>query len=102
MSHEPTPQEIREMLEKKGASQIRLRLIAGALPLRWFEHAVQWLAELDDAERSRSEASQASQMRTALSASRAAWIAAKAAIVAAVIAIIGTVVTVLAWIFPRH
>jgi hypothetical protein len=61
-----------------------------------------WLAELETDDRIRNEASQASQMRTALSAERAAWIAAKAAISAAILTIIGTIIMILTWLFPRH
>jgi hypothetical protein len=100
MTDEPTPSEMRHMLEKQGAEKTRIQLTTGNLPMTWAPHAISWLAELDAAERARNEASQVSQMRTALSANRAAWIAAIAAIIAAVIAMIGTIVTVLAWVHP--
>ncbi len=94
--------EDRARFETMGHSHVRLVATSTGFGHPLQSHAQEWLGELEDAARARSEDSQASQMRTALSASRAAWIAAIAAIVAAVIATIGTIVTVLAWIFPRH
>lgn len=92
----------RQVFERMGAPQVRYLLMSGNLSQSYVKHAVDWLAEWDDSERSRKDASQASQMRTALSAKNAAWIAAIAAIIAAVTAIIAAVVTYLAWIFPKH
>jgi anti-sigma-K factor RskA len=89
-------------LERMGAPRVRLLLTTGGLSQHLMAEALDWLAQLDEDERARSEASRASQMRTALSAKKAAWIAAIAAIAAVVIAIIGIIVTYLSWTFPVH
>src|ERR1700722_14030085 len=98
----PISKEDRQRLEQMGEALVRLKARPPGFNHPLQTSALEWLGELDEAERTRNEASQASQIRTALSANRAAWIAAKAAIVAAAIAIIGIIVTVLAWLFPRH
>jgi hypothetical protein len=93
---------MRRILEAEGAAKVRLKLMTNGLNQSYVPVAVEWLAELEDAERSRKEASQASQVATDLSTNRAAWIAAKAAIVAATIAIAAIIVSILLWLFPRH
>jgi hypothetical protein len=92
----------KQTLERIGAPRVRLLLYTGGLAPHLNTNAVAWIAQLDEEDRLRNEASKASQMRTALSAKKAAWIAAIAAIIAAVIAIIGTIVTYLSWSFPIH
>jgi uncharacterized protein (DUF1697 family) len=99
MEEQETP---KQNLERLGAAKVRILLQTGNLVQHLVAPATQWLAELDEAERSRNEASQASQIRTALSAKKAAWIAAIAAIIAAVVAIISTVLTYLSWIRSIH
>jgi hypothetical protein len=78
----------RARLTELGEARVRLQVTTNGFGHPFHSSALQWLAELDEAARARSDASQVAQMRTALSASRAAWIAAIAAIVAA--AIIGS------------
>jgi len=58
--------EVRRYLENQGAANIRHLLFSGTLPSEMIPSAVQWLRELDEAERAQREASQAEQMRTAL------------------------------------
>jgi hypothetical protein len=96
------PETPRQAFERMGVHQVRYLLISGNLAQSWVKHAVGWLADHDESERSRNDASQASQTRTALSAKNAAWIAAIAAIIAAVTAIIAGIVTYLSWAFPRR
>jgi CHASE3 domain sensor protein len=91
----------KQALERMGAPRVRILLTTGYLSQRLMDEAVGWLAQIDESDRARSEASQASQMRTTLSAKKAAWIAAIAAIIAAVTALIGIVVTYLSWV-PVH
>ena len=78
----------RQYLEREGAEKVRLTLLAGNLEGEFVDPATTWLAELDEAERVRNKAAQASTKW-------AAWIAAIAAIIA-------VVVTVLAWLYPQH
>jgi CHASE3 domain sensor protein len=92
----------KQTLERMGAARVRILLFSGNLLQHLMAEAVDWLAHLDEDERSRSEASQASQTRTALSTKNAAWIAAIAAIIAAVIAIITIVATFISWAFLSH
>jgi hypothetical protein len=87
--------ESREKFEAQGRNLTMYHLQLDNMPSDEKPEIVEWLAEFDNAERARIEASQAAQMRAAVSANRAAWIAAVAAIAAAVIG-------VLAWVFPRH
>jgi hypothetical protein len=89
-------------LEHHGEAQVRLLISSGGLPTHLSMLALKWLSEKDQESRRLSEASHASQMRTALSAKKAAWIAAIAAIIAAVVTIIGTIITYLAWLWPRR
>jgi hypothetical protein len=79
-----------KQLEEMGPSAVRELLVQWTGSAR--TEAIAWLASHDEEERSRNEASQASQIRVALSARRAAWIAAIAAIIAAIAAIITIVV----------
>lgn len=76
--------------EEMGPDTLRVRL--GQYTGEVFRQAIEWLAQKDLEERSRNEATQAEQMRVALSANRAAWIAAFAAIIAAIAAIVTIVV----------
>jgi hypothetical protein len=85
----------KETLERLGAERVRIMLTTGMLLPHLVREATEWLAQLDAEDRSRNEASQASQMDAALSTKKAAWIAAIAAIIAAGIAI-------LSWAFPHH
>ena len=95
--------EHRLRFEELGESAVRLHVLTGGFPDGPIHgDALTWLSEREDASRSRSDVSQASQIRTALSAKNAAWIAAIAAIIAAIITIVGIIVTVLAWLYPRH
>jgi len=89
----------KQTLERMGAARVRILLLSGNLLQRLTAEAVEWLAHLDEDDRSRSEASQASQMRTDLSTNNAAWIAAIAAIIAAVIAIVTIITTFISWAF---
>jgi hypothetical protein len=86
-----------ESLKRMGASPVRYYIATESLTQPLKKHAIDWLAQLDDAERERNEASQASQIRTALSAKTAAWIAAIAAIIASVLTIISIVISYLSW-----
>lgn len=97
----PINKEDRARLEQMGEAFVRLKVMTSGFGHPFHSAALEWLAERDDDERSRNEASQTSQMRTALSAERAAWIAAKAAIIAVVATIIGIIIMILTWIFPR-
>ncbi|MGO8845119.1 MAG: hypothetical protein ACLQFI_07285 [Methylocella sp.] len=92
----------REHLEKLGAAKTRLLLATDTLQRHLVTPAAQWLAELDEIDRTRNKAFQVSQMRIALSAERAAWIAALAAMSAAAIATATGVLTILVWVFPSH
>ena len=99
MSEPETPFE---SLKRMGAARVRYYIATESLTQPLKKHAIDWLAQLDDAERERNEASKASQALTALSAKKAAWIAAIAAIVASVLTIISVIIAVLSWEFPRH
>ena len=92
----------RKHLEKLGATKTRSLLTTGDLARHLVAPAAQWLAELEETERTRNKAFQVSQMRIALSAERAARMAAFAAIGAAAIATATCVLTFLAWLFPSH
>jgi hypothetical protein len=81
-----------KMFERMGVDKVRLLVSTSGLPTQTITHGVNWLAQRDKEERSRNEASQSLQMRTALSAKKAAWIAAIAAIIAAILAVISIVV----------
>ena len=96
------PQTHQQRFESMGATRLRILLHIGGLSGTLTNDAVIWLAEKEDAERLRSEASQDEQITTASSAKTAAWIAAIAAIVAAIVAIIAAVIACLSWAFPRH
>lgn len=95
----PISKEDRGRLEQMGQARVRLQVMTSGFGHPFHTSALEWLAEFDEAERSRNEDSQASQMRTALSAKNAAWIAAIAAITAGIATI---AVTILTWWFPRH
>ena len=97
----PIETELTETFTALGPTQVRTMLLNGTIAPTYWPAANRWLAQRDEEERLLKEASQASQMRTALSANRAAWIAAIAAISAAVAAIIGAIITYLAWFFPH-
>ena len=76
--------------EEQGTLTVRARLG------EWTGHvraeAIAWLAYKEEEGRLRNEASQALQMRVALSAKNAAWVAAIAAIIAAIFAAISIAV----------
>jgi hypothetical protein len=95
MANDPTPDEMRQMVEKQGAEKIPIQLITGNLPMNLAPYAIAWLAELDAAERLRNADFQASQTQTASSTKLAAW-------VAAVAAIVGVIITIVAWMHPIH
>ena len=99
MAEQETP---RETLERLGASKVRFMLSSRMLSQNHIGPAIQWLAELDDEERSRNDASQAAQYRTARIAKNAAIVAAIAATVTIPLAIISIVMTYLAWIYPTR
>jgi hypothetical protein len=88
-------------LEGWGPELVRHIIATRNMPSHLVGIASEWLAKKDQDSFARSEAFQAVQMRTALSAKNAAWIAAIAAIAAAVIAIAGIVITGLAWLWPH-
>jgi CHASE3 domain sensor protein len=96
------PETPLEALKRLGAAKVRYLVATHGFSASFHKHAIDWLAQLDEAERERSEASQASQMRTAFSAKNAAWIAAIAAIIAAVLTIISVIIAILAWEYPKH
>jgi CHASE3 domain sensor protein len=96
-----TPGEKERLLEM-GEAKVRLIVTSGGFGSPLQASAVEWLAELDEAERSRHEALQFQQTGLAQSAAKAAWIAAYAAIGAVVVTVIGAIVTILAWVYPRH
>lgn len=79
-------EELTRQFTKHGVANVRALLGEWTGPVK--TEALAWLARQDEADRLRNDASQASQMRVALSAKRAAWIAAIAAIIAAIAAII--------------
>ena len=87
---DPPRQQFREQFETQGMQTVRARLIEWTGPIKG--EAIAWLAHKEEEDRLRNEASQASQIRIALSAKNAAWIAAAAAIIAAIAAIITIVV----------
>ena len=97
----PTDEEmLLARLEKLGVAQVRLLHQTGGWATSAHQTVITWLAEKDQEERRRNEASQSEQSQTARSAKNAAWIAAIAAIVAAVVAIIAAVISYLAWVRP--
>jgi hypothetical protein len=81
-------------LEECGEAQVRTLLQSGGFPTHLNLRAIKWLAAKDQESRRLSDASQASQIRAALSAKNAAWIAAAAAIIAAVFAAISIVIAI--------
>jgi hypothetical protein len=105
----------RAEFEKLGYARVRLKTTTygfGTLQ----EDALAWLAEFEEAERERNEAShveQASAASRAAAAAERAAIAAEAqalearrantrATIALAIAIIGIAITFISWLFPRH
>jgi len=88
----PEDAELIAQLERHGEAQVRLLISSGGFPTQLNIMALKWLSEKDQESRHRNEVSQASQMRTALSAKKAAWIAAIAAIIAAILAAISIAV----------
>lgn len=80
-----------QRFERLGLAQMKILVATSNLPSGMLTDAVKWVAQRDEEERLRNEASQSLQMRTALSAKYAAWIAAIAAIIAAIAAIISVV-----------
>ena len=83
--------ELLAQMQRLGASQVRTLIESGQWPTHFSQRALSWLAREEAGERSRNDASQASQMRVARSANLAAWIAAPAAIIAAIAAIVTVV-----------
>lgn len=79
-----SPEQIAQF-EKLGVRNVRGLIGEWSGTLKY--DAMMWLAQKDEEERLRNEASLSSQMRTALSAKTAAWIAAIAATIAAIAAI---------------
>jgi len=99
MSEPETPFDA---LKRMGASRVRYYVATDSLTQPLKKQAIEWLGQLDDAERERIAACNLSQARIALSAKKAATIAAIAAIIANMIAIIGVIIALLAWEFPKH
>jgi 3'-phosphoadenosine 5'-phosphosulfate (PAPS) 3'-phosphatase len=97
------PPEDRKRLEDMGEARVRLEFNTSAFGKSSLQiFAAEWLAELDEVARKRTEAQrlkdeafQAEQRAVGQSTLKAAWIAAGAAIIAVVIGI-------LTWIFPLH
>lgn len=81
-----------EKFRRMGPGRVRLMLDSDSFSITAKQEAIHWLAHLAEEDRLRSDVSQASQIRIALSARNAAWVAAIAAIIAAVAAIITIVV----------
>ncbi len=88
------PPEFPEHWKKLGPATVRLMMQTARIAPAFYPSAELWLAEEEEQERLRNEASQASQMRIALSAKLAAWIAAVAAIIAAALAAISTAIAI--------
>ena len=86
-----TGDRLRARLESLGAAQVRTMLQSGGFPTQDHVSIVEWLAEKDQEERRRNDASQTEMSQTARSAKNAAWIAAIAAIAAAIMAIVSVV-----------
>ena len=87
-----------------GMDEAYLRLVmanGGVTPERRVE-ALNWLAQRDREDRSRREASQASQERIARDAAMDARNASKDARAAMIITAVGAVIALLSWLFPRH
>ena len=97
MGEEETPHQ---KFERLGESKVRLMLQTGMLVTQHIGPALQWIADLDDAERARNSASQAEQYRTARIAKNAAIVAAIAAIITIPLAIIAIIISYLAWKHP--
>jgi hypothetical protein len=99
----------RQQFERMGADRVRAALNTGKLPLAMIPDAEAWLAQLDEEERSRKEASQALQDETASRAAAAAERAADAAetantraTIAIIIAVISIIISIIRpWILPR-
>ena len=68
-----------QRLEELGSNQVRLMMQSGALPTQWTNVAVDWLAQKDQEEIRRNDASQSEQIEIARLASSAAERAAVAA-----------------------
>ena len=90
------------VFEEAGEEQVRLSVFSNLYPTNIHKMAIVWLGVKYQRARDRSDASQASQMRTALSAEKAAWIAATAAIIAVILAITSIIIAWLTWRFPHH
>jgi hypothetical protein len=75
----PISQEDRARLESFGVARVRLQATTTGFGFPFQISALDWLAELDDAERARNATSQSEQIDIARSAKDAAWAAAKAA-----------------------
>ncbi len=76
-----------------GEDRVRLHISTGGYPHLIHGLAIEWLAEQDHLSRSRNEASQREQYRTALTAKNAAIVAAVAAIISIPLATIGIIIT---------
>lgn len=105
-----------QRFERMGASQVRMFLNTNSLPQPMILDAANWLAQLDEEERSRRESSQTEQTEIARSAKDAAWAAARAAeraataaemankraMLAMAIAVIGIIIAIVsAWTVHR-
>ena len=87
---------------RMGPELVRLRITSGHLPAGWAEPAMKWLATQDRDERSRRDASHASQERIAREAAKDARSASRDARLAVIITAIGTIISLLAWLYPRR
>lgn len=96
------PDSMRAEFERRGVTEMRYAISAESRTHEWKQAAAEWLSQRDDEERSRNEASQASQARIALDAAKDARSASKDARLAMIITAVGTIISLLAWLFPRH
>jgi hypothetical protein len=88
--------EDRKRLEDMGEARVRLEFNTNAFGKSALQiFAGEWLAELDETARKRTEALQAKGMALAENTLKVAWIAAGAAILAVLIGLV-------AWLFPLH
>ncbi len=74
-----------EGFKRLGAARVRLLLAGGGLPKEQISPAAEWLADIDEREKTRLEAIQYDQVATAKSTQKAAWLAAWSAVAAVII-----------------
>ena len=74
-----------EGFKRLGAARVRLLLAGGGLPKEHVGPAAEWLADIDEREKTRLEAIQYDQVVTAKSTQKAAWLAAWSALAAVMI-----------------